>query len=81
MGLLRSKSVGGESMIAMKLLSRLLVAVSLWLLLVAACFLQPRSLGYAGVALLHLWYFYIPFLLAIVSVAWFIVRRSARSRG
>ncbi len=68
-------------MIAKKLLARILVAVGLWVSLMAVCFALRSYLGYAGLALLYLWYFYIPFLLVIVTFAWFMVQTFARPRG
>jgi len=66
-------------MIVRRALARLLLAVGLWFLLIAACFLysyiRPSSLAYVGLAFLDLWYFYIPFLLVVVSVVWFFVQR------
>jgi len=74
-----------RGVIVRKLLLRLLVAVSLWIALIAGCFvysfLHPSDLAFAGLAFLALWYFYIPFLLAIVSLAWVAVQRIAKARA
>ena len=71
-------------MIARKVLKRLLVAVGLWVLIIVGCFLysflHPSSMAYVALALLVLWYFYIPFLLAVVSIAWFTVQKLAELR-
>lgn len=65
-------------MIARQVLTRLLVAVVLRALLIAACFLFSSlrlfNLGYMGLALLFLWYLYIPLLWTFVSMAWPIVQ-------
>jgi hypothetical protein len=67
--------------IAKILLLRILVSIGLWMLLMVVCFLKPSYLGYAGLALLHLWYIYIPFLLVVVSAIWRLVQRIAEPRG
>ena len=52
--------------------------------LIAGCFLysflHPSNLAFAGLAFLTLWYFYIPFLLALVSLVWIVVQRIAKTR-
>jgi hypothetical protein len=67
-----------------KLVERLLVTLTLWIALVAVCFLysflHPSGLAYAGLAFLTLWYFYIPFLLALVSLVWLAVQRIAKTQ-
>lgn len=67
-------------MIARRVLKRLLAAIGLWLFLTAGCFLYPSRISYAGVALLYLWYAYIPALFVVVSVAWFMAQQFARLR-
>jgi hypothetical protein len=67
--------------IAKILLLRIVVPIGLWMLLMAACFPKPSYLGHAGLALLHLWYIYIPFLLVVVSAIWLLVQRIAQPRG
>jgi len=78
----RARYDGGFGVIARKVLKRLLVAVGLWVLLIASCFLysslHPSRLAYLGEALLVLWYFYIPYLLAVVSIAWFNAQELAK---
>jgi len=68
--------------IARQILLRLLVGVSFWIVLVAGCFLSsflhPSSLAFVGLALLYLWYVYIPVSVAAVSVVWLMVQRVAR---
>lgn len=55
-------------------LKQLLATVALWALLIAFCFLysflHPSRLAYAGLALLVLWFVYIPLLFLIVFAAW-----------
>ena len=67
-----------------KVLIRLVVAVCMWVLLAAVCFLysfmHPSGLALAGLALLVLWYFYIPFFFVVVSVAWFTAEKVAERR-
>jgi hypothetical protein len=67
--------------IVQKMLMRLLVAIGLWIILIAGCFfysfLRSSSLAYVGLALLYLWYVYIPVSLAAVSIVWCIVQRTA----
>jgi uncharacterized membrane protein len=71
-------------MIARKVLMWLLVAVALWAFLVAGCFLcaflRPSSLAYVALALLYLWYLYIPALWVIVSIVWLAMQQCARLR-
>jgi hypothetical protein len=67
-----------------KLLLQLLVALVLWVLLIAVCFLysfiRPSELAMVGLGLLVLWYFYIPFFFAVVSIAWFSTEKVAAQR-
>jgi hypothetical protein len=67
-----------------KLVQRLLVALSLWVVLIAGCFLysflHPSNLAFAGLDFLTLWYFYIPFLLTLVCLVWIAVQRIVKAR-
>jgi hypothetical protein len=62
---------------------RFLVAFVLWAVLTAGSFvfsfLHPSSLAYAGLGLLVLWYLWIPILLALVSIAWFLCAKGQKS--
>ncbi len=75
---------GGCSLIVGKVLTRLLMAIGLWILLTAGCFLysfvRPSSLAYVALALLYGWYVYIPLLLAVVSIAWLVRGKMTRER-
>lgn len=68
-----------------KLLKRLLVTVALWVVLTAACFtyslLHPSNFAYVGLFLLVGWFFFIPFVLAVVSVSWFICAKVSNLRS
>jgi hypothetical protein len=63
-------------------LVRLGAAVAFWAGSILFCFLysyvHPSSLAYVGLALIVGWYFYIPVLVVIVSVIWFLAGRSKR---
>ena len=67
-----------------KVLIRFLAAIVMWVLLIAVCFLysfiHPSSLALAGLALLVLWYFYIPFFFVVLSIAWFTAEKVAERR-
>ena len=75
---------GRRGVFVRNFVQRLLVALSLWIVLIASCFLysflHPSGLAFAGLAFLTLWYFYIPFLLALVSIVWILVQRIAKTR-
>jgi len=69
------------------LITRLVVTLGLWVLLTGGCFLclylhlseQASILASGGFILLFYgWYVYIPVLLVLVSVAWFIAQRIGR---
>lgn len=80
----KMEAKGSAGVIARKLLVRLLVAVTLWLLVIAGCFLysflHPSLVADLGLALLVLWYIYIPLMWCIVSVAWPDMQRLAHRR-
>ena len=82
-GMIETRSNGGD-VIARQVLTRLLVAVGLWVLLIAGCilysFLHPSPVAYIGLALLILWYVYIPLLWCVVSIAWPIVKKVLQLR-
>jgi hypothetical protein len=67
-----------------QILMRLLVAVRLWALLIAGialyCFLRPSPVAYIGLAMLILWYVYIPLLWCVVSIAWPIMKKLSQLR-
>jgi hypothetical protein len=63
-----------------KILMRLIAAVGLWAALIAVCFNHIFFLGYAALALLYLWYLYIPLLWCVVSIAWPIVQKLSQLR-
>jgi|CZKS01.1.fsa_nt_gi hypothetical protein len=71
--------------IAKEILVRLVVAVCLWALLIGGSILsgyvRPSLLPLAGLALLVLWYLYIPLLWCVVTIAWSAVQRLAQLRG
>ncbi len=72
-------------------ITRLAVTLGLWALLTGACFLymylhsSASYLGiwaYGGFTLLFFgWYVFIPVLMAVVSIVWFIAQRIARMRN
>ena len=68
-------------MVLKEILKRLIAAVVLWALLIASSFLysylHPSMLAYAGLALLVLWYFYIPVLFVVVTIAWPLAQKFA----
>jgi hypothetical protein len=63
-------------------IKRFLAAVALWAVLTSGCFvfsfLHPSMLAYVGLGLLVLWYFWIPVLLALVSVVWFLFAKARK---
>jgi hypothetical protein len=67
-----------------KILMRLIAAVALWAAVIAVCFLysflHPSLVAYIGLAMLVLWYLYIPFLWCVVSIAWPIVQKLSQLR-
>jgi hypothetical protein len=68
-----------------KLLSRLGAALVLWAGTILLCVLyshvHPSSSAYVALALLALWYVYIPILFVIVSAVSFMAERRKRHRG
>ncbi len=71
-------------MLVRLILKQLLATVALWALLIAFCFLysflHPSRLAYAGLALLVLWFVYIPLLFLIVFAAWPVAQSAGRKR-
>jgi hypothetical protein len=67
-----------------KVFIRLFAAVVMWVFLISVCvlysFIHPSDLAYAALALVVLWYFYIPFFFAVVSIAWFTTEKLAERR-
>ena len=61
-------------MVLKEVLKWLLAALALWAMLIASCFLysylHPSTLAYVGLALLVLWYLYIPVLFVVVAITW-----------
>jgi TRAP-type C4-dicarboxylate transport system permease small subunit len=70
--------------IAKEIVIRLFVAVFLWAFLIVGFIYYPYShptmLPYLGLAFLVLWYFYIPLLWCVVTIAWWAVQRLAQFR-
>ncbi len=70
--------------IAKEIVVRLFVAVFLWALLIVCSiyypYARPSLLPYAGLALLILWYLYIPLLWCVVTITWSAVQRLAQLR-
>ena len=59
-----------------KILERFVAAICLWAVLAGACFsyafLKHSGASYLALFLLVGWYFFIPSLLTLVSVTWFV---------
>jgi hypothetical protein len=64
---------------------RLGISLALWVGTIILCFLysyvHPSSLGYAALALLYLWYVYVPIIFVLVSVVSSMSRRRSRRAG
>jgi len=79
--LLRRKS---KPNLIVKITMRLIVAVALWAAFIAVCFLysflHPSPVAYIGLAMLVLWYLYIPLLWCVASIAWPIVQKLSQLR-
>jgi hypothetical protein len=67
-----------------KVLIGLLAAVVMWVLQIAVCVLysliRPSGLALVGEALFFMWYFYIPFFFAAVSLGWFTAEKVVERR-
>ena len=67
-----------------KVFIRFFAAVVMWVFLISVCvlysFIHPSGWVYVALALVVLWYFYIPFFFAVVSIVWFTAERLAERR-